>query len=84
MIKIEFEYWLVKYYLVIKPSKESFDVLLGKEEDIIAETTIERTCEYHFIIDITNFLNRNGIEVDNDETEYLVKDVFFTPKLKRL
>jgi hypothetical protein len=75
---------LVKYYLVIKPSKESFDVLLGKEEDIIAETTIERTCEYIFIVDITNFLDRNGIEVDNDETEYLVKDAFFIPKLKRL
>ena len=53
MIKIEFEYWLVKYYLAIKPSKESFDICLGKEEDIIAETTIERTCEYHFIIDIS-------------------------------
>nr|DAN41893.1 MAG TPA: hypothetical protein [Caudoviricetes sp.] len=75
---------MVKYYLVIKPSKESFDVLLGKEEDIIAETTIERTCEYIFIVDITNFLDRNGIEVDNDETEYLVKDAFFIPKLKRL
>lgn len=77
MIKIEFEYWLVKYYLVIKPSKENFNVLLGKEEDIIAETTIERTCEYHFIIDITNFLNRYGIEVNNDETEYLVKEVLY-------
>ena len=63
MIKIEFEYWLVKYYLAIKPSKESFDICLGKEEDIIAETTIERTCEYHFIIDITLYFSLRPFEI---------------------